>query len=223
MKNIYRKQALKHNELEKIRHIRGRSILLFITDRCPVGCAHCSVDSRRDSPTISDFNLFSDIVDWICSQQDIEVVAFLGENLFVERRGLMLASSQFSDASKRLVIFTSGVWATGAKTPSWINDVLSRCSCVYLSTDFFHTKTVDSDNFIRAARTIAEAGVWIVVQTLHSAHTLEQVKKMLRTGFGENWDEFAEINAIKPLTNGRGATIFKPTSHSLGHTFVLVH
>ena len=52
-------------EIEDIRNERGRSTLLFITDRCPVGCAHCSVDSRRDSPTITDFELFGEIVEWL--------------------------------------------------------------------------------------------------------------------------------------------------------------
>ena len=55
-------------EIEELRHDRGRSTLLFVTDRCPVGCAHCSVDSRRDSPTITDFELYGEILDWLCGQ-----------------------------------------------------------------------------------------------------------------------------------------------------------
>ena len=77
--------------IDDIRNERGRSTLLFITDRCPVGCAHCSVDSRRDSPTITDFELFGEIVEWLVAQ-DHDVIGTSGGEPFVERRGLSLAA-----------------------------------------------------------------------------------------------------------------------------------
>lgn len=212
-------RTLTHSEIEQIRRTRGRSMLLFITDRCPVGCEHCSVDSRRDSPTIRDFDLFGNIVDWMCTQPDIEVVGISGGEPFVERRGLTLASCRLTDAGKRQVIFTSGVWATSSTPPRWISDVLARCSCVYLSTDAFHARTVADDHFVRAAQMIVAAGAWIVVQVLDHGRTLERAERLLCDAFGETWAEFAELNVIVPLTNGRGANIFNRTARLPGHTF----
>src|SRR5688500_5951792 len=95
---------LTHADIENIRSNRGRSMLLFITDRCPVGCLHCSVDSRRDSPTISDFALFEEILSWICENPELEVVGISGGEPFVERRGLTMASQVLADSGKQQVI-----------------------------------------------------------------------------------------------------------------------
>jgi hypothetical protein len=210
---------MKHSDVEEIRRARGRSMLLFITDRCPVGCEHCSVDSRPDSPTISDFKLFEGIVGWICDKREIEVVGISGGEPFVERRGLTLASRRLADAGKRQVMFTSGVWAKGPAPPRWISDVLARCCCVYLSTDAFHARTVADDHFVRAARAIADAGAWIVVQALHHGEAADRAEQLLRSAFGEGWAEAAEVNVIAPLTSGRGAGVFTPTARSRGDAF----
>src|SRR5258705_4584840 len=133
---------LTHAEVESVRRTPGRSLLVFLTDRCPVGCAHCSVDSLRDSPTITDFELFEAIVTWIANRPGLETVGISGGEPFVERRGLELASARFRAAGLRQVVFTSGVWAKG-RTAGWIGDTLARCETVYLSTDAFHARAID--------------------------------------------------------------------------------
>lgn len=214
-----RASRMKHEDVDQIRRTRGRSMLLFITDRCPVGCQHCSVDSRPDSPTISDFGLFEDILDWMCDNGDLEVIGISGGEPFTERRGLELASRRFSEAGKRQVIFTSGVWATGPAAPGWIRDILARCCCVYLSTDAFHARTVADDRFIRAAQAISAAGPWIVVQVLDHGEATSRAERLLREAFGDGWTELAELNVIAPLTNGRGAGVFTRLARSPGHSF----
>ena len=116
--SVQPKTRLGWHEIEEIRHTRGRSTLLFITDRCPVGCAHCSVDSRRDSATITDFALFSEILDWLCGQPELEVVGISGGEPFVERRGLTLAVEHLAGAGKRVVIYTSGLWGRRPLPPA---------------------------------------------------------------------------------------------------------
>lgn len=210
---------MKHNDVEQIRHERGRSMLLFITDRCPVGCQHCSVDSRPDSPTITNFKLFGEIVDWLCTKPEIEVVGISGGEPFVERRGLTFASRRIADAGKRQVVYTSGVWATGPRPPLWISDVLARCNCVYLSTDVFHAPSVADDRFLRAVNAIAAAGAWIVVQVLDHEQTIDRTERLLRDAFGESSADYVEMNVIVPLTNGRGANVFTRTARLPGHAF----
>src|SRR2546421_2554616 len=102
-------RRLSFADVEFARRTRGRSVLLFITDRCPVGCAHCSVDSRADSPSIADFALFGQIVDAICARPEVRVVGISGGEPFVERRGLTLAARKLFQASKDIVLYTSGV------------------------------------------------------------------------------------------------------------------
>ena len=95
-----------------------------------------------DSPTITDFELFGEILDWICEQDALEVVGISGGEPFVERRGLTLAVRRFTDAGKRVVLYTSGVWATRPQPPAWIAEVLDRATTVCLSTDAFHEEGV---------------------------------------------------------------------------------
>lgn len=207
------------HEIEQIRHTRGRSTLLFITDRCPVGCAHCSVDSRRDSPTITDFDLFGEIVQWICDQPSLEVVGISGGEPFVERRGLSLASRRVVEADKRLVVYTSGVWATRPTPPRWISEVLERCSTVFLSTDAFHAEQLSDARYVDAARAIAAAGAWIVVQVLGEDAMVTAAQSLLRAAFGEQYSDHAELRLTKPLPAGRGAAVFTDREYSPGSVF----
>jgi len=205
-------------EIEDIRQERGRSTLLFITDRCPVGCAHCSVDSRRDSPTITNFVLFAQIVEWL-AEHDHDVVGVSGGEPFVERRGLSLAARRVTDAGKRLVVYTSGVWATRPQPPAWIADVLDRCTTVFLSTDAFHAEGVADDHYVHAARAIQRAGAWIVVQVLEVDDMVQRAEDLLRQAFGPGWRDFAEVHPLTPLTAGRGADVFMRTKHQPGRAF----
>jgi hypothetical protein len=211
------RKRLTHADVEQVRRARHRSMLLFITDRCPVGCLHCSVDSRADSPTITDFKLFGDIVEWIC-ERPIEVVGISGGEPFVERCGLTFASRRLVEAAKQQVIYTSGVWANST-TPPWIAEVIARCSCVYLSTDAFHAPSVNDDRFVRALEAIASVGTWIVVQVVDHQGALSRVERLLHVAFGENPAGYAEINPIRPLTNGRGSNVFSRNTWFPGHAF----
>lgn len=198
---------MKHIDIEQVRHTRGHSVLLFITDRCPVGCTHCSVDSRTDSPTITDFELFEELLEGICEDPDIQVVGISGGEPFSERRGLRRACDALSASEKSIVIYTSGVWAKSSKPTPWIHSVLESCSTVYLSTDSFHQDGVPSPVFINAARHIAEAGAWIVVQTLE----VDATRTLLEQAFGNSVSDHAEIVPITPLRNGRGQGVFELT------------
>lgn len=204
--------------VEDIRRTSGRSLLLFLTDRCPVGCAHCSVDSRRDSPTIVDFDHFKRLVAGICALRDVELVGISGGEPFVERRGLIHAVDRFSGAGKLLLIYTSGAWATSF-IPGWIRPVIREASCVFLSTDGYHAAMLPNDRFVRAARTIREEGVGLVVQVIRMPHMVEGAKKLLQQAFGEDWSLETELSLTPPLPYGRGASVFHLRSQMLGRGF----
>ena len=213
------RRQLRASELDVIRHTRGRSTLLFITDRCPVGCAHCSVDSRTTSPSITDFALFEDILDWLCEQGEMDVVGISGGEPFVERRGLTRAVERLDGADKLVVLYTSGVWASAAKTPGWIAQVLERASTVFLSTDAFHQDQIADETFIRAARTVATAGAWIIVQVIGVDGMVERAQGLLRAAFGDDFSPFAELRLTPALTAGRGANVFTSAHRQPGHAF----
>ena len=211
---------LTHDDIERLRRERGRSMLLFITDRCPVGCRHCSVDSRDDSPSITDFALFDAILDWMCVTAELQVIGVSGGEPFVERRGLTTAVERLTAVGKRIVLFTSGVWASEIRPAAWIRGVLEKSSCVYLSTDAFHSEGVAEERFMRALHAAADAGAWIVVQVVDYGSAVAQAERLMQAVFGERVADYAELNRTVPLRNGRGVGVFDlPYRGVEGHEF----
>ncbi|WP_035844826.1 radical SAM protein [Kitasatospora azatica] len=202
-------RRLTHAEINRIRQTRGATALLFITDRCPVGCAHCSVDSRPDSPRITDFALFEQIVDQLCADPERTMIGISGGEPFVERRGLTLAARRIADAGKELVVYTSGVWGAAVDPPAWIHEVLDHCACVYLSTDAYHEAGTGPERFIGAARVIAGHGLPIVVQVVDQDGGPARAEELLRAAFGSDWPQYAELVPTQGLPHGRGAELFE--------------
>jgi hypothetical protein len=205
-------------DIERARSTPGATVLLFLTDRCPVGCAHCSVDSRVDSPTITDFEQLQAVLTAIKTTPSISVAGISGGEPFIERRGLMMAVDQLTAAGKHVVPHTSGVWARG-EAPQWVRAVLRKSSCIVLSTDGFHADAIDDDTFVRAARTIADEGAWIVVQVLAVESMIDAARRLLADAFGPHAPEFAELNLIPPLPYGRAQGVFLGGRKRRGETF----
>ena len=216
-------RRMNHAEIDRIRSTPGATALLFITDRCPVGCAHCSVDSRPDSPRITDFALFEAIVDRLCADPGRRMIGISGGEPFVERRGLSYAARRITEAGKDLVVYTSGIWAAAQDPPQWIHEVLERCCCVYLSTDAFHEAGTGPERFVNAARAIAAHDAPIVTQVVDENGAADRARALLALALGDSWSRHAEVVPTQGLTHGRGADVFRRTDRLPGRSFGVCH
>ena len=194
-------------EVEESRWVRGDSALLFITDRCPVGCKHCSVDSRPDSPRITDFVLFEQIVQGL-AESGCRIVGISGGEPFVERRGLLYAVRELDRAGKGVVVYTSGFWARRPKAPAWIEAVLDHCGCVFLSTDAFHQAGMGEERFCNAARAVVDRDVPLVVQVLDLETEVDRAQGLLAAALGPDWAATVEVNKVPLLPYGRAGEIY---------------
>jgi hypothetical protein len=201
-------------QTQRLRGENGATAALFLTDRCPVGCAHCSVDSRVDRPAVTDYPLLEEILAGLVAAP-VELVAVTGGEPFAERRALPLAVRRLHEGGTGVVLFTSGYWARGPHCPGWIVDVLGRVGTVFLSTDRFHRDAagggVDGDRFGRAAGFVAEAGCRLVVQTLDQPGEWEFAATVLSNVYGPNWSVHADLVLVPPLARGRGRQVFALT------------
>jgi hypothetical protein len=211
-------RKLRIDEVLRDRFAPGRSVLLFLTDRCPVGCGHCSVDSRRDSPTIVDYDRFGELLDGVCRDPAAQLVGISGGEPFVERRGLTMAMHRLAAAGKDICLYTSGVWARDGEQPAWIREILPLASCVFLSTDAFHADTVNQARFVAAARAIGAAGTPVIVQVLDRPAEVDEAVRLLTEAFGAGWTEFADLSYIEPLAYGRGESVFAKPPEQPGAT-----
>lgn len=196
--------GLRYQEIERMRRAVGQSVLLYLTDACPVGCEHCSVDARLDGRRITDMVAFAEIVETVCRRKRIQVVGISGGEPFVERRGLTLATTCARLAGKAVVVYTSGVWAGRTpRVPSWIREVLGATDTVVLSTSQFHFKSLPAGAAAAAALAAIEADCWLVVQTLNDPESLTATREMLEGALGLAWKEHAEVNVTSLLPYGR--------------------
>lgn len=199
-------------EVEESRWVRGDSALLFITDRCPVGCRHCSVDSRPDSPRITDFTLFEQIVAGLAASP-VRIVGISGGEPFVERRGLPYAVRELDAAGKSVVVYTSGFWAKTPKAPAWVEAVIDQCACVFLSTDAFHQAGMGEERFGNAARAVVDRGTALVVQVLDLDAEVERAEGLLAGALGPGWANVVEVNKVPLLPYGRAGGIYQVADH----------
>jgi organic radical activating enzyme len=202
-------RRLRFPEVLETRFTPGRAALLYLTDRCPVGCAHCSVDARADSPSISDFALFAELVAALAADERLTMVGISGGEPFVERRGLLHATAELAEAGKDVVLYTSGVWARHDGAPAWVGTAIDRACCVVLSTDAYHADSVDDDRWVRAATTVASYGVPLAVQVLDLPEMVEAAQRLLERAFGAQVADHADLSLIAPLPYGRGEGFFQ--------------
>ncbi len=212
-------RRLRLDDVDRIRYRRGNAVLLFLTDRCPVGCLHCSVDSRRDSPSVRDHDLLRDIVGSLADYPRLSMVGISGGEPFIERRALSHAVETLADAGKSVVLYTSGLWARADPVPPWIRQVLARTSCLFLSTDAFHAKAIDDGRFVAALRAAADQGAPVVVQVLDRPDDVAEANRLLGSAFGAAWPTYVDLNLLVPLPYGRGAAVFDPPAEARGDSF----
>jgi hypothetical protein len=205
-------------DVEDARSRRGASALLFLTDRCPVGCAHCSVDSRPDSPRVRDFRLLRAALAALASHRTIEVVGISGGEPFVERRALPEAVETLSRGGKEVVVYTSGYWAVDPAVPGWFAGVAGDVSCVFLSTDSFHAEQVAPQRFRNALVALRSLGLPVVVQVLDDEPSVTTAVTVVEQALGGD-AAAVEINRVPKLPYGRGASQFDRWPQRPAHSF----
>ena len=181
---------------------RGETVLLFLTDRCPVGCAHCSVDSRPDSPTVTDRRRLEGLVEALRRPAGPWLVGISGGEPFVERWGLTYAVTTLRAAGKRVAVVTSGNWGT-ATIPTWIHAILADIDTLVLSSDTFHGAQLPDERFVRAAQAAAAAGCWIVVQVVGDAESVADAERLVALAFGADAPRHCELELTTLLDMGR--------------------
>ncbi|MGH6655915.1 MAG: radical SAM protein [Actinocrinis sp.] len=187
-----------------------------MTDRCTVGCSHCSVNAQADSARVTDFALLEDLVDGLGAEPSFKAIAVTGGEPFSEARALSYVAERINESDKQLILYTSGVWANPARRPDWVRQVLGRTSCVVLGVDAYHAERMPEGRLVTAIEAVVEAGAWLVVQVISGgdgnrdgdARERDCAEALLARALGPNWPSYAEVNVVRALPYGRGADVF---------------
>lgn len=192
-------------EIEGKRSTPGASALLFITDRCPVECEHCSVASLRTSPSIRDYDDFGALLGQLTVVEGLEMIGISGGEPFAERRGLEMAFGVLAPGHD-LVVYTSGYWAKGRSAPSWVGRILARSASVFLSPDAFHARRLGDDVQVRAVQAVLDSGAPLVLQLVDEPGARDRAGILLQqAGATDACD--VEVNLVPRLAYGRSAAL----------------
>jgi hypothetical protein len=191
--------------IEAARAVRGRAALLYLTDRCPVGCAHCSVDALPLGPRTAGAERFEQVLDLLCAEPAPAVVGISGGEPFLERAALTRAVRRLTGAGKLVVPYSSGYWGRTGAPPSWVREVLRLSSCLVLGADAYHAARLPAGTLANAVRAAVEEGTRVVCQVLEGDAELRAAEEVLRQALGDGWEGYAEIGPVPLLPYGRAA------------------
>lgn len=195
-------RALTLDEITRYRKIKGQSILLFITHRCPVGCSHCSVNASPLSPGIKDYELFNRLVEGLSKLNELKLIGISGGEPFGERKGLESAVNILHGAGKQCVIYTSGFWGT-KKIPRWINNILNKTSACFLGIDSFHEEKISSLALLDASIAILERQAGLILQYIDNEENLAITGELISNIHSRGYRQNIWLNPIPLLPFGR--------------------
>jgi hypothetical protein len=192
------------------RWLPGRMVGIVLTDRCPVGCAHCSVSALMEDAGPEVNPHLADQIGQLAARPEVEVIFITGGDPFVHLAELAEAVTAITTAGKRAVVHTSGYWGNDESISGQVRDVLTEADALVFGVDLFHRVGVADPTLISAFRQAAAADCWIAVQVIvgpkqppHRSYAIA----MLTAALGERWHRRAEIIENPPLHVGRAVRL----------------
>ncbi|MEA2217526.1 MAG: hypothetical protein QOJ35_152 [Solirubrobacteraceae bacterium] len=197
-------------DFEQRRWQPGRMMGVILTDRCPVGCNHCSVSALMDDAGPDANPRFASHVEQLVTLAGLEVVFITGGDPFVHLDELEHAVGRLVAAGKRVVLHSSGYWGADAAIQARARALLARVDTLVLGVDLYHRIGVSDEALVGAIRIAAGEGCWIVAQVIVGPRQPDHrgyAVRMLEAAFGQGWERHAEIAENPPLDTGRAVRL----------------
>jgi hypothetical protein len=197
-------------DFEQRRGMPGRMMGVILTDRCPVGCNHCSVAALSDDAGPDSNPGFGELVAQLSALHGVEVVFITGGDPFAHLDELELALGEFVAAGKRVVLHSSGYWGADEPLRPRARAILERVETLVVGVDLYHRIGVSDEALVGAMRLAQAAGCWVVTQVIVGPRQPDHrgyAVRMLEAAFGDGWERHAEIAENPPLDAGRAARL----------------
>ncbi|GLW05828.1 hypothetical protein Misp01_09580 [Microtetraspora sp. NBRC 13810] len=134
-----------------LRPVPAAGLLMAITRRCPLTCAHCSTNSLLTSEE-HPAEWFSGFVGTIGREDRPELIMLTGGEPMLRPRLVGAIASAARGVGTRTMVLTGGFFAP--RVPSALEDVAH----VSVSLDVFHQREVPRENVFRLVHLLAERG-----------------------------------------------------------------
>lgn len=141
-----------------------QAIYISLTQKCPIRCRHCFVESepaRNEHIDISDFRRW---MDGIAAQGDVKVVFFSGGEPLSNPQALRYGLDVCAREKLYSILGTSAFWAKSLEQAGKLLDSYPPFDCLWISTDIFHEEFVPLGHLRYAAEAAAARGLDIAFQ-----------------------------------------------------------
>ena len=139
-------------------------IYVSLTQKCPLRCAHCFVESgpeRTEHARLDDFRRW---IDSLVAAPSVEVVALSGGEPWSHPAALRYAVEACHRAGVYSMVCTSGFWAATPEKAARLLDSFPRPSAICLSTDVFHEPFVPLEQLRHAVEAAVQRDIEVMYQ-----------------------------------------------------------
>jgi pyruvate-formate lyase-activating enzyme len=140
-----------------LRPIAGAGLLVTMTRRCPLHCAHCSTDSSLDSEQLAADQLRR-FVGSITPDTAPDVVFFTGGEPLLRPDLLAELATMARRAGSATAVLTGGFFTRGGGIPVHIGRALVACDHISFSLDAYHEREVDRTDVFGCAAQLLDHG-----------------------------------------------------------------
>lgn len=156
------------DELVALRPVPAAGVLVSVTNRCPLHCAHCSSSSTPTSQQPDADALAGFIDSFRCGQAPRVLMLTGGEPLL--RPGLVVELAERARAAgTATAVLTGAFFAARADLPDTIRDVIDAVDHFSVSIDAFHEREVPRASVFRLLRRAIQHGTAVSIHAIGTA------------------------------------------------------
>ncbi|WP_051820414.1 radical SAM protein [Streptomyces flavochromogenes] len=207
-------------ELIGLRPVPCGGLLVALTRRCPMSCAHCSTTSSMATSEEPDRRQLLDFIGSFGVEDRPDVVMLTGgEPLLLPELAARVAGLAQAKGS-RVALLSGMFFARGGRVPDRIMRTITALDHFSASLDVHHEREVPRADVLRALRAVLDAGVPASIHLTGTARGagagigadaddpyLVDVVADVRRAFGARMPLL--VNEVRPL--GRAAGLVRPT------------
>ncbi|GAC1571137.1 MAG: hypothetical protein NVS3B7_00840 [Candidatus Elarobacter sp.] len=119
-----------------------RAVYVSLTEKCPIRCRHCFVESAPTREEHADVERFAGWIEGVAATPGLEVAFFSGGEPFSHPLALRSALQACRRHGVYPVVCTSGFFGKSEVATDRLFDAFAQLACLYISTDVFHEEFV---------------------------------------------------------------------------------
>ncbi|WP_030545278.1 radical SAM protein [Streptomyces exfoliatus] len=197
-------------ELIGLRPVPCGGLLMTLTRRCPLSCAHCSTDSSMAAYERPDPEHLLRFVGSFGTEDRPEVVMLTGGEPLLLPELVVRLAGRAHEAGSRVALLSGMFFARDERVPDRIMRAITALDHFSASLDVHHEREVPRAAVLRTLRTVLDAGVPVSIHLTGTGADdpyLADAVADVRRAFAAEVPML--VNEIRPL--GRAAGLVRPT------------